>query len=506
MDFLCLSVLLLVVSRLYLVKACSQSGLYSDGDISVHLGFIKEYFRNGGKPIRYGWRYTLEYDDYPSGYHKLFYWMGLRCDELARYGGLFNILFDVCHLVLIYVLLCYHDANPAWILLYPISRFLISHDGRATTFNERSFGVFFGSLYLVSTYLFVQSGEFEFLSAAFFSFFVFSVSSKFAWQAVSFITIYMALYFKSIAPITVYALSFLFAWVLSSGYSVAVLRGLIRHSTFYATYLASRHYGLEKNFEKIYSVRSFKAFVFELLDNRIFRFITDYPVMFFSLLVVASAENFLIGQGLIPFLIVLHLFFCTERFKFLGEAERYIEFSLPFLFLFLSANYPPPNLIYLAPMLVFYLLLFYRQCTRIVVNSRNSVRRDDEYKAVLHYMSQFNEGLVVTIPFRLAYVAGLNLSSDNHLRFLMNYTNAPTGAQLETLKDLMPDHYPFISKDTDSIIQKYEVDFLLVDKQAVAFLHSKVGGYYQRFNKYPIVFETATLMVVDLRGWVQKST
>ena len=120
-------------------------------------------------------------------------------------------------------------------------------------------------------------------------------------------------------------------------------------------------------------------------------------------------------------------------------------------------------------------------------------------------MSQFNEGVVVTIPFRLAYVVGLNLPSDNQLRFLMNYTNAPTGQQLDILKEIMPDHYPFISKDTDLVIRKYAVDFLLVDKQAVNFLHNKAGTYYQRFNKYPIVFETSTLMVIDVRDWVHLS-
>ena len=221
---------------------------------------------------------------------------------------------------------------------------------------------FFGSLYLVSAYFFYQTNEFKFLFAAVFSFFVFSVSSKFAWQAVSLITLYMAIYFRSIDPIAVYALSFLFALLLSRGYSVAVLRGLIRHSTFYATYLASRHYGLEKSFEKIYSARSFKALLKEFLDNRIFRFITDYPVVFFSLVVLTSAESFLIGKWLIPFLVILHFVFCTERFKFLGEAERYIEFALPFLFLFLSANFQQPSLIFLFPILVLYLLLFYRQC------------------------------------------------------------------------------------------------------------------------------------------------
>jgi len=117
-------------------------------------------------------------------------------------------------------------------------------------------------------------------------------------------------------------------------------------------------------------------------------------------------------------------------------------------------------------------------------------------------MSDIRQGLVIAIPFRLAYVIGLNLPAESNVQFLMNYTNAPTGENLKTLKEIMPHHYPFIDKDTDAVIKKFAVDFLLVDKQAVSFLHTKSGGYYQRFNKYPIVFETATLMVIDLRNRV----
>lgn len=502
MDILLLSVLILIVSRLYLVKVCGQSSLYSDGDIAVHLGFVKEYIRTAGGPIRFNWRYTLEHDDYPTGYHKIFYYFGFSCEWLAKYGGIFNIIFDTCHLVLIYYFLKCFQVDTVWILLYPISRFLISHEGRAATFNERSFGVFFGSLYLVCSFVFCETGDYLFLVLAAFSFLVFSISSKFAWQAVTFVMIFMCFALQSVMPIAVYCTSFIFSVFLSRGYALDVLKGLIRHSKFYESYLASRHYGLENNYKKIREISSFQSFIYEILNNRVFRSITDYPVMSFCIFILFSSSNYNLGHALVLFLLVIHLVFCTETFKFLGEAERYIEFCLPFVFLFVAKSSSAFNLTAVALIVAVYVVLFGFRYLKIVRDCRDTKARDDEYRAVVSYMSDIKQGLAVAVPFRLAYVVGLNLPAENKIQFLMNYTNAPLGQNLETLKGIMPDHYPFIDKDTDSIIRKFSIDFLLVDKQAVNFLHAKTGGYYQRFNKYPIVFETATLMVIDLTKWV----
>jgi len=121
--------------------------------------------------------------------------------------------------------------------------------------------------------------------------------------------------------------------------------------------------------------------------------------------------------------------------------------------------------------------------------------RVDEIISLVNFVEEISPKVILTIPLRMSFLLGYHCKE--RIKFVSNFVNIGKGDNKVHYRELIPDIYPFVSSDFVPLCKKYNVDYVVIDKRAVAYLHSIKPDYYYRFNRHHIIYETETIMVIN---------
>jgi hypothetical protein len=193
--------------------------------------------------------------------------------------------------------------------------------------------------------------------------------------------------------------------------------------------------------------------------------------------------------------IILVLLISTEPLKFLGQPERYLEFSMLPMFAYLShfqaSNY---TLLYAAS-LIFSVLILVKQLKEKM--RRKTASFDAEYQSyneLSEFLDHLPEKLVIlTLPDKCSHY--LVYLSEKH-RYINHFIHAKDH---KIFKNLYPEKYPLIGNDFNLYKNSYNIDLIILYKPTLAEITKHYGDdYYQELKNYPILFENNRFKVFTL--------
>jgi hypothetical protein len=479
-----------IMFRSWLIKVGVKNNSFTDGDAINHLEFLRQIYKNNGTIPKNINKYILDTNDYPNGYYKLLYFLRITPDFANKYGGYLSLFWDVATIVLICVSIwLWGGKHFEWIFFIPFLGLWLAHVGRAFYFSPRPFGVFVTSLFLFGLVGFYTTGNFVFIAIALIGFIGFATSSQFGWQAATFYSLIFSIYDFSFAAI--YAVLFSLSAIITKGYSLDVLKGLLRHSHFYKTFLVQIHPStIQNKYLQIYETLkrpSFKKFVTLYRENSLVAFFSLMPLHYIALYCV-FVGYFKIDIFLVWMLagLVLVLLIATEPLKFLGEPERYLEYSTIPLFVVLSRVEPMSVL----PIVIAVVLIAIVDTAQFSKNAfklrQTNHTKEDSIKELLTFMSKTDNSVILAMPIRLSFMLGYFHETNKYVSW---FANIGKGSLTQEFKELVPDRYAFPGSDVDGYVKKYDIQYIVAEIAAIKSAERLLNAsYYACLKKHKVVF------------------
>ncbi len=465
------ALLLTFLSRCALTYMHHRGSRLTDGDAVAHLQYVRRLWETKGASVSLKHRYLLDSNDYPTGFHRILYWLRIPTEWLERFGGFLPTIFDLCLLGVIAVAVeMWGGPHHGWLLAFPLLRMWIANVGRASHFSERAFGVLMGNLYLFFLFAYLVESNPWYLIAALAPFFVLSASSKFAWQGTLGISLAFSLLALDPRPILITVAIAMLSFITTRGASWRVLKGLIRHSMWYRSYLAPRYQGVQDRYKQLAEFMrapSLKSGVLLLLNNSLLKIISDNPLhLLLPFLFSGDLFSWWALSG-----ILLCVVIATPPLSFLGEPERYLEFTALPTFVLASRHplFSWQGAVIMALLGVLYALHWYL----VMRQNKDHNRKEDDLILLAKAIKTINDQTLLSIPLRTSFFMGLQNKTN---RFVTLFANIGEGEMGERYERLMRDRYPFPGPNLSEIISEYQVDYLVVDEDSLSALPQ---NYYE---------------------------
>ena len=480
--------------------------LYGDkGDKMVHLILVNKTRENGHRiPLELP-QFLLSSDlDYPAFYHKLLSYF--TRESLERREWLVSPIIEGLHAALVY-------SGAGWLLVqtgvygeFPRGAALVIAAGWALTplltqdptrgsyIGARPFGYLFGHAFMYFYVVHSFTRDTIAAVAAVLCCAVVMSASKFALQAIVFISLlYTALAWDAYSALLL-LVSIVLSAAITGGYGLRVVRGSIRHSHFYASYLMRLHPATR-------AIRGKDLLVglLHLLRGRIgdasraivrhptYRFIAVTPWLWSGMLWIPLSEvstpvtEAMINWTLATLLVATAT--STDWLKFLGEAERYMEFTLlPLLVLSILLPHPLNWVLYgcLLAWCIWRQVAIYRPY-------RSFQGAAPATRSLLKWLAEHPTMTLLVIPGRLSFPITYHSSH----RCVWWLANAPREPILSQWKKLFPHEtiFPFIAPSAlVNACVRYKVHAIVVDFRRVEVERRKWGLHYCLENQ-PVLYE-----------------
>ena len=474
----------------------------TDGDAIGHLTFVKEFKRNGGARIDLTNRYILEGGDYPNGFHWLFFFLRFPVRWLEAMGGFLPLLFDAMLLCVAYFAIIHFGGDEViWLLFFPFLRAFWENEGRAAHFNERAFGGLCGNIFLLSTVGFYLEAGWAWGLAALLSFLALSVSSKFTWQAVAFHCGLLSIFAGSWFFLIAFVASAFFSFICTLGYSWDVLKGLVRFSHFYSTYLAKRYPGLKRQwYMELFSLLRFgSSKIFSIVfTNPPLKLITNVPLTLVAFIPIWYALSYNVWHHWILVSVFLLLLISTTSFKFLGEPERYLEYAIIPIFIVLSFFPPNEHILFTSLAIAVSIIVLLFELLKNRFKESNQYRGED-LRELRNWIGDQSTQTILTIPFRVSFFLGYE--TGDHHRYLTLFSSIGKGDSSLDYKWLIKDWYPFVRNNINAVIDRFGVNLVVVDKESVKNLERFIDDSYYSFDEFATLYENSTFRV--FRGHIE---
>lgn len=485
-----------------------------EGDAMTHLVAIDLVRRNGHRIPDATPQFLCSTGfDYPALFHKLLSYIPRRL--LERGEWLMSPGFEAIHAALVYLGAWYlvtqmglaEAARGAAFLVvagWALTPLLTHNPRRGSVLGERCFGYVWGHAFLFCMTVAAVMREPLWIAAAALFFTLATASSKFALQAMAFITITFAALRLDAMAFLVLAVSAIAAVVLSLGYVLRIVAGTINHSRFYCSFLVRVH-----DYTRSFSTKDLKAGIALLLRGHVgearaaFKrhpihrlpalvpWLLPFAVAWIALPLDEEPFAAALVQWALAALLVTAVT-ATDTFKFLGEAERYMEFALLPL-ICLSVLLPPP----VGPLLLFIVLAY--SGIRLVMSYGRSVRLSSAWPETIELArwlaARPSATTMLTVPGRLCYPL---LYGTAH-KAVWWFINAPRGEMLATWKSLFEGGatYPYIAPGVlERARSAYGADMIILDKSGAAAAAQAWGLNYD-VSGHRVLFENARYVVVD---------
>lgn len=489
-------IILFLVSRIIIIKYFNFDSTKSSGDCIGHLHLIKNIFKNNGR-IKNLEQYIFDTNDYPNGFHKIFFYLKISLSKIERYGCYIPSISDFLLLISICVsTFFYGGGNLFYLLYFPFMLIFIHNEGRTFYLSERSFGTLFGSLYLFLIGLLTVNFSLTYFFLSFLCFTIVSVSSKFSLQAIVFVSFIFSLLSLNYLPFIYIVLFFIFSHFITCGYSSFVLRGLIRHSKWVLSRIDMCRYN-KSSLAPLFNYRNYlnlKSIFVLFFYNPLFLILFGFglsPLFFYhyNILMIPSAN--------LPWYVlmtysgfIVSILISLKKLKFLGEPERYLEYIV--LPLILSLSFFPFNFNIINQFVIFLIIIMFTlKINQLFILYRN---RDNNYYTdqsdFISFTSSLDKGVVLCIDLRLSYLVGYY---NEKLKFVNLFGNIGKGFQV-SYNELVPDKYPYPGCDLDYYVHKYSIKFICVNRNK---LKLKTPINYN-FNNYNLIFNNNTFSVYSV--------
>jgi hypothetical protein len=483
------------------------------GDTFFHLHMGQEIRENRFKLPQRIPRVTLPHDyTYPYLYHLLLALFPLRHRLwVERTTGAF---FDTFNVLLVYffsrwiidfyniVVTPYFPVYIALLMALFPGLLTVGGGPRAYNGSPRVFGQALYLVHITSFFYYSLTGRYPALAVSIVSGSLIFFAAKFGVQVLVFFGIVFGI-FLSPFYFAVLGASFIASIIISKGRVVRVLYGHIRHSEFYTKYVKSSgaaEWTSDLSVFKIYAVRFYRNLK-ELFKGKVAaftewftseRFFIHYVIVSYPqiILLLFIYNKFDLNEYYVKFLliwagasVIWFLLTSVSIFKFLGEAERYLEYSLPAT-LFLSCLYlVESGLEIIIPLFAVYSFIIYLIHYRIFIKRYGA--QDKNYEADEEFFEKVRsapEGVILPINnewqilYRsshpvLTYGANIDLSRISMREFRHIYYNShmPAG-HLEEFAEKFNVRYILTSyKSLDSYLDEVFKDkekfFSLIKKK-----------------------------------------
>lgn len=324
----------------------------SGSDQAVHLLLIKLIKNNSHKFVTNIEPYLFGYE---CGYPQLYHWfLSFLSDNslkiMSKYSPLYsNILSITIHISFTFFIAKQLELNSNFIL-YSMILFLSSaiifnkQNARNLGISGRSVGLILGQLYMVLIYLYFLSNNSIFLPLLVLLILIIILTSQFTTQFVIFMSMILSIIFFEIWLICTVLVAFLLFYLLFPKSAVVYFKFQWKHKKYYFNYGTKLF--LLPNRKSIWGdfiigfwkkVRiDVKKGLFYIFYNPVIIVLSGMPIIFFVLYAIIQKE--LIQKptnNIIDILITISLssvlIFIITSFKFtrfLGEPERYIDFTV----------------------------------------------------------------------------------------------------------------------------------------------------------------------------------
>jgi len=384
--------------------------------------------------------------------------------------------------------------------MYLLSPVLLPMTARMKTIKGRSFGSMLVFLYFVS-YYYAQDNSFFWILV-----FIFAVltvqSSMFAFQTLFFFSFFFSII--SLNPLPFVALMVI--WTIA--YFIPFLKVKEPFQFFYhhkIWYLRNYKKGTtaanRQNLKNLVLLpyylftnpRKFGALIFSDLPPVIFvifipealYFILKYNVNFSFSNPFFTFSYLLFLSSLLVFLII------NIRFlSFLGEAERYFEYSLPFLVILM------PYFLYKTELpIVFALILSLYHITIIlsifIVSNIDKLldtkrRLDNDYNKLVAFFMNLESSKILSIPTKLSFSLSYDLNKKNH-QFYPRFAQYPNDKGFKIYEEDTNGLYYkngnyessfLVFKHTPKELkEKYQADYLIIEKEYIKGLEKQWGNF-----------------------------
>ncbi len=460
--------------------------------------------------------------DYPPFFHYLMAVFPKRLREIiAPYmGG----VIDAVHTWIIYGFVLYLAAVPPFssylydpipcatvaAVLFATSPALLARSSgpRAYTLTTRPLGELLFTLYFFLLAIFLVEGDIVLLLCAAVVAAVLFLSSKFGLQVMVLFSLIAGVFLQNIPVLVLPLAGILLAIIISGGHFVNVIRGSLLHSVFYYQVLQKEH--VTRTLGTVISdirtipcrfrystIREYTLAVGKILYNYPFFILITRNILFLIIFTTCLLRSSVIGSS--PVMVFLFLWLCSsiagfiltvkKPLLFLGEAERYLEYSI-------SAQAVLFAVFFSSAPLIFFLLLgyhaFYYTATIFLlfrVNPRRDPSHHDKKDLVAWMRAKIAPGKKIQgIPgggdlFEILYTTGLPVLY-------------PPGNFTEFSKEEFAEifeRYPFPNRNLSFALAKYHIDILLVNKNSLKKAEKMDIRY--ALQDYRILFENPTYTV-----------
>jgi hypothetical protein len=440
-----------------------------DYDTYYHIYMIDFIRKNGTADMVEYKRFIKPFSlNYPWMTHWILSIFPKRFDSLLE--RFFNPFLDSLFVVILYLVTFYmtnsDEKSLMLCLLYiftPATFSILGTGPRIKSFTPRLFGEIIGSLVFIFEYLYLESGDLFFLGLAIFFASLVYLASKFAVQALVLINIPLILVTHSYELVSVVFFGFMLAMIYSRGGYWKILKQQIVHLKYYFMENLKGHMAVsDRNnfsilFDKLRKLELKEILRILLVKNSYFILLYKTPIIIvFVYLIFLDIK--LLNDGIFIFS-ALFIFFLTSLrwFLFIGEAERYINYILFFILLFLIDNNIDQK-VYI--FLILYGVIYYILDFLIVFKKYNNKIIDDDL--LIEWLNKQKGSLNIgTINYGLG---GWRIVSDtNHNRLYgMLYINTKDRDKLRSFQT----KHPFLDiEKVEEIIDYYELDYFILNKK-----------------------------------------
>jgi hypothetical protein len=392
--------------------------------------------------------------------------------------------------------------------LFAFFPLLVKTDSRVYFLSPRPFGELFLSMAIIFSLHFVWfSNPGSVLLALFFLSIVF-LSSKFGVQAALFLHVIMSILLLTFLPILIFFGGLLVAIAISRGYYLKLLRGQIRHSIYFRRIGVGRHSWTRQvsGFEGIkvaFRTRDFKKMAVTLLKNPVVYVFSYAPLLFMLFVLLAVRFDVIMNDFILRSLLIWSLaslgavlLVSTKPLRFLGEAERYLEYGVVPICLFVSMVMFQAGAQYLwviLTLVVAYSIVF------MALNYRLSVveftERPPSISDTSEIMAKLNTipiSRIICIPTQTSY----DIAYFTDHKSLYWGGNIPLDPFSTTeFIIIFKDEYPFPNPDLGLLIKKYRIDRIIFWKDSMS---RAPPGYEYDFIPYDVEYENASYILYSV--------
>jgi hypothetical protein len=451
--------------------------------------------------------------DYPAFFHKLLSYVPARW--LERFEWTVSPFLEGIHAAFVqvaaYTVLSrwfhFDAALQASIFVslgFTLTPLFLFIPGRAIYIGERPFGLIWSNFYFIFIFMFLMGRDVGLLVAGVGCFILASISSKFSVQAMWFISLVIAVlsgqWIVGVAPVVATLLSI----ILSRGYYLSILSGHIRASQFYQSFwvkinqATSYTWGRYLSAIKDLSRGQFWAAAKTLESLPLFRLLWLVPWGCLLALVLwrNSFELMKIDEGslLLTFAVapyIVSVAINLNGMKFLGEAERYVEYAIFPLLLALALSIKTPDFWLVGVVSIWVLALIGMCMWRGVRRYQSEYGGAASHREFIDYIRNMAASRFITIPTRLSFPICYR-SQHKAAMFL----TVPSGSGQDVLKKFYAGAKRFPLPDPKILseyIEKYNIDFVAVEFSALN--GARKHGLIYNLDGLPTVFKNKEFAV-----------